>query len=396
MIARAARAPSFALARAPSFALARAPSFALARALAVTLAVSVPISLAGCGPKGDRVFAARMASAEACRGDVDKAVALFDEAARGATRAGDAMLALEAGATRLERAERTAEALGRWDALRTDVRATATDKGSAALRIVALHEAIHGEKFGEKSDEKLVWLRAYVNHPAAPGVVRELLLARVSDDDRGALADELLAAETMKPVWPWLRLEKARIAARAGQKRHAMEALEALAADEAYAHGVLFDDALDEASVLALQLGDRERALAILDRAADARESAWFVGSANRPKFAGIFLRRARIEPTPAMARKAYREFLDAMPEAREALEARYELGVLEAEAGHKKEACDEARALKARGEGLLVAKCAHRFCAEVEGGRASEKECVVLTDRADRDRLGGPRAPTE
>ena len=65
------------------------------------------VLLAGCGPKADKAFVARMAEAEQARSDVDKAVAIYDDAARRASRAADAMLAREAAATLLERSART-------------------------------------------------------------------------------------------------------------------------------------------------------------------------------------------------------------------------------------------------------------------------------------------------
>ena len=155
---------------------------------------------------------------------------------------------------------------------------------------------------------------------------------------------------------------------------------------------MLFDDAIDEGSLLALRLGDEARALRLVERATGERESSWIVGSANRPRFSAIFLRRARLQRTPDAAMAAYREMLNALPEARETGEARFELGVLEAAQGHLAEACTLARELQTHDEKRLVAKCAARFCSALDLEKPSAETCAVLTERANDDRKGLPR----
>ena len=345
----------------------------------------------GCGPKSDKAFVARMSAAESARADVDKAVALYDDAARQATRGGDALLAQEAAATLLERSGRMNEAEARWVALAADARASDFDRGTAALRLIGLRATSDDARAGQE----LAWLKTYAAHPAAPKVVRERLLA-LDDDGRARLADDLLATPSAAPIAPWLRIEKARIAARAGKFADAVDQYEALATADPYPKGVLFDDALDEGSLLALQLGDRARALRMIERATGARESSWIVGSANRPRFPALFLRRARLQSSPDAAARAYREMIDALPEARETGEARYELGVLEAAQGRGAAACQLAKELQQHDERRLVAKCAVLFCATVASSKPDADACASLNVRADDDRRGVARVVLE
>jgi hypothetical protein len=342
----------------------------------------------GCGPKSDKAFASRMVAAEASRADVDEAVRRYDEAAREATRAGDSLRALEAAATLLERAARMPEAESRWAAIATDARATEADKGSASLRLAR----IRARDEESRRAAELAWLRSHAGHPAAPKVLRESL-AELEDPARATLVNDLLASASMAPLAPWLRMENARIAARAGRVEEAIDAMEKLAKDEPYPRGVLFDDALDDASLLALASGDRARAMRILDLAFGEHESAWIVGSANRPRFPALFLRRARLQPSGETARAAYRAMLDAMPESREAGEARYELGLLEAAAGKGEAACALGRELQARDPKRLAARCARAFCPSLTTEPSPAETCAMLTQRRDDDLRGVPRA---
>ena len=83
---------------------------------------------------------------------------------------------------------------------------------------------------------------------------------------------------------------------------------------------------------------------------------------------------------------------LNALPEARETGEARFELGVLEAAQGHLAEACTLARELQKHDEKRLVAKCAALFCSVLDVEKPSAETCAVLTERANDDRKGLPR----
>lgn len=349
-------------------------------------ATCVAVLALGCGPSSDKVFKARMASAHEARADVDRAVALYDDAARGAARSEDAMAAREAAATLLERSARTAEAERRWAAIASDPQASASDKGTAELRLIGLRSANEVERF----EAERAWLVAHPSHAAAPKIVREQFLGRESDAARERFADELLALPAADRIAPWLRLEKARIAARAGRLGEAVAAMELLAKADPYPRGVLFDDAVDEGSTLALQLGDAPRARRLLDLAFAEHESAWIVGSANRPRFPAIFLRRARLQESPEAARRAYRAMIDAVPEAREAGEARYELALLEHQAARPREACALAKELVERDAKRLAARCVARACPSVSGALpASEDECGLLAQRFDDDRRG-------
>lgn len=339
-----------------------------------------------CGPSSDKAFKARMASAHEARADVDRAVALYDDAARGAARSEDAMAAREAAATLLERSARTADADQRWAAIASDPHASASDKGTAELRLIGLRSANDTERF----DAERAWLVAHPSHAAAPKIVREQFLGRESDAARERLADELLAIPSADRITPWLRLEKARIAARAGRIGEAVAAMEALAKADPYPRGVLFDDAVDEGSTLSLLLGDAPRALRLLDSAFAEHESAWIVGSANRPRFPAIFLRRARLQESPEAARRAYRAMIDALPEAREAGEARFELALLEHQAARPREACALAKELMDRDPKRLAARCAVRACPSLAVPLpASDDDCGLLTQRRDDDRRG-------
>ena len=350
------------------------------------LAVCMALATFGCGPSSDKVFKARMASAHEVRADVDRAVALYDEAARGAARREDAMAAREAAATLLERSARGSEAEPRWAAIANDAGASAADKGTAELRLIALRSPNERERF----DAERAWLVAHPSHAAAPKIVREQFLGLESDEARTRFADELLAVPAAERIAPWLRLEKARIAARAGRLAEAVAGMEALAKEDPYPRGVLFDDAVDEGSMLALRMGDAPRARRLLDLAFAERESAWLVGSANRPRFPAIFLRRARLQEGVDDARRAYRAMIDAVPEARETGEARYELALLERREGRTREACAVAQELIARDPKRLAARCVVRACANVAGAvPASEDECAGLDQRREDDRQG-------
>jgi tetratricopeptide (TPR) repeat protein len=355
------------------------------RAAVGVLAASLAL---GCGPKSDKAFTSRMAAAEAARSDVDEAVRRYDEAAREATRAGDSLRAMEAAATLLERSARMGEAEARWSAIAADARATEADKGTASLRLARIRARDEASRLAAE----LAWLRAHPAHPAAPKVLRERF-AELDDAARAVLADDLLASPTMAPLAPWLRMEKARVAARAGRALEAIDAMEKLAKDDPYPRGVLFDDALDEASLLALASGDRGRALRILELAFGEHEHAWVVGSANRPRFPALFLRRARLQPTDEAARVAYRAMLEAVPESREAGEARYELGLLEATLGKPEAACALGRELEARDAKRLVARCARVFCATLGTEPAAPELCATLGQRREDDLRGVPRA---
>lgn len=343
----------------------------------------------GCGPSSDKAFGARMASAHDARADVDRAVALYDEAAAGATRSEDSMAAREAAATLLERSARSQEAEARWSAIAEDPRASANDRGTAALRLVGLRSADEPARVeGERA-----WLRANASHPAAPKIVREQLLSFESDADRERFANELLASPSASRIAPWLRLEKARIAARAGRLAEAVAAMEALAKEDPYPRGVLFDDAIDEGSLLALRMGDAARARTLLDLAFAERESAWLVGSANRPRFPAIFLRRARLQTSAEASRAAYRAMIDAVPEARETGEARYELALIEHGSGRAGDACALAKELIVRDAKRLAARCVARACPSAPALPSTEDECAALAQRREEDRSGATKS---
>ena len=350
------------------------------------------VAVLGCGPRMDPAFSARMAGADQARSDVPKAVRLYDEAARSALRSSERVLAREAAAALLERAGDLDGAANRWAAIEGDSEAPEAERAAASLRGIALRAPSDAAR---RSGER-AWLERFPGHALAPRVLREHLAASESDDARVNLLDGLLALPAARALAPWLRLEKARLDARAGRTAAAIDGFEALATDDTYPTGALFDDALDEGSRLALTLGDTSRALRFLDRAFDARETAWLIGSAIRPRFPSMFLRRARLQATPEAARTAYRAMVEAMPEAREAGEARFELGLLEAAAGEAGAACKLARDLESRDPLRLVARCAYRFCPSAGATHASEEACAALALRIADDRAGRVRVPFE
>ena len=87
---------------------------------------------------------------------------------------------------------------------------------------------------------------------------------------------------------------------------------------------------------------------------------------------------------------------IDALPEARETGEARFELGVLEAAQGRGAAACQLAKELQQHDERRLVAKCAVLFCATVASSKPDADACASLNVRADDDRRGVARAVLE
>jgi tetratricopeptide (TPR) repeat protein len=263
----------------------------LARACAVTTAVACaaasPFALSGCATpdRGDgylRAFAEGERAQSA--GRFADAANRYEVAAKAAKVARDRDYARHAAGLMLERAGDRAAARADLDALAASGH---SDEAALAAYEAARMSIEHGDGAAGWRDLEAMLLRF-----PDDGVARSALHRLVAHEDE--TQGDARGLELLKRLQPKLDgTERGEEIAygialrldRLGRTLEARDAFAAVAARWAYPHGTLFDDALFRASLLDERLGRYEEAIADLRKMLVVRESSWFSGSYERPRF---------------------------------------------------------------------------------------------------------------
>jgi tetratricopeptide (TPR) repeat protein len=260
------------------------------------LAASAAWTIACSAPTRGEVYVRAFAAAEAAEsaGRFADASARYDEAAGGARIARDRDHARYLAARNLARSGNRADAATRLRAIALAV--PRVEDSAEAANALADMEIARGD-----ADGWAALLDVAKRYPS-DGVSRRALRRYVAheDDVHGARAslDELTGiapsfagtelAETMA-------YEIALHHAALGEDAQARDAFLALATQWPYPHGSFWDDSLFRASVLDRKLGRIEAAIADLERMLVERESSWFTGSYERPRYEPAMVRKCAL-----------------------------------------------------------------------------------------------------
>ncbi len=257
-----------------------------------SVALSIAAVVACSGPNRGTIYVRAFAAGEAAEsaGRFAEASARYDEAAGGANVPRDRDHARYLAARALERSGNFADAAAR---LREIAFASPPLEDSAeAANAIADMEISHGDDAGWSA------LRDVATRFPSDGVSRRALRRYVAheDDVHGARAslDELTRltpALDRTEIGETVAYEIALHEAALGEDARARDAFLALAARWPYPHGAFWDDALFRASVLDEKLGRIDAAVADLERMLAERESSFFTGTYERPRYEPAMVR---------------------------------------------------------------------------------------------------------
>jgi tetratricopeptide (TPR) repeat protein len=217
----------------------------------------------------------------------------FDEAARDARIPRDRDYARHLAGLMREHAGDRAGARADFEALADGGKGS--DEAALAAYEAARMEIEHGDEAAGWRDVEAMVLE-FPNDGVARAALHRLLLHE--DTARGDAA----TLELLRRLSPLLeKTERAEEVAyetalrldRLGRAEEARNAFVAISVRWAYPHGPLFDDSLHRASVLDEQLGRYDEAIQDLERMLAVRESSWFSGSYERPRFDAAQMRIA-------------------------------------------------------------------------------------------------------
>jgi len=284
----------------------------MARVLAALLAVAV----LGCGPAHGDAWINTMAAAKRAysAGRYSEAAKAFATAATSAKRLKDRDEALFMQARMLRRMGNDEGAIAVYKKLIASS-PRGPRHGRAAFEIAGLTiehvDATRGWQMLQQAIEE------FPDHGAARGAIRKLV-AHLDETNRKALAEllnrwltKLRGSDSEQRV----KYELARLAARRGDKKKALQLMLRAAREHPYPKGNLTDDALWRASLYAEELGEAARAIAILQELLATREVAQG-GSYERPRFPQAQMRIAQL----------YRDRLGDMARARREFRRTYTL----------------------------------------------------------------------
>jgi TolA-binding protein len=317
------------------------------RRKAVTVGALLVCAASACaGPdRGKGYVTASAAAEEALRaGHFAEAAARFDEAAKGATHPRDADHARYLAARALVSAGDTATAAPR---LRAIAEASPPGEDSAAAAY-ALGEA----EIARGDDAGWLTLLEIARRFPSSGVGRPALRHVIAHEDEvHGLEATLPFTEKLAPTFAETDLaetvayETALHLAALGRDVLARDAFVAMAKRWHYPRGIFWDDALFRASAIDEKLGLYADAAGLLSEMLDERESAWLVGSYERPRYEPAMVRlcaltRDRLHDRPrarACFERLYRDFTTS--ELRD--DALWEEARLFREDGDARSACD-------------------------------------------------------
>ncbi len=253
--------------------------------------------LAACTPERGAAYtrSLELAEDEIMRGRYADAAARYDEAARSARIPRDGEHARFLAALMLEQAGDNRGAAAAYDAI-ANATPTREDAEGAAYRVADLRIRTGDAASGWRD------LEAALRRFPGSGVARPALrrLVRHADEERGdagglaylrGLEATLGGTECGEELAYGVAVHLARL----GQTETARDAYVRVAERWPYPGGLLFDDALYHASELDEQLGRYDEAIADLRKMLAARESAFMVGSYERPRYDAAQLRIAEL-----------------------------------------------------------------------------------------------------
>lgn len=154
-------------------------------------------------------------------------------------------------------------------------------------------------------------------------------------------------------------------------KSEALRAHLALAEQFPYPFGIYRDDSLYRASEIEEELGHPDRAIAHLEHLLADRETASFMGSYQRPKYAAAQMRigelyRDRLRD-PDRAARAFAKLADDMPTSILADDARYHEALVRKRSGEDDDACRALRSLAKEHPRSRYVACAPLICPSFE-----------------------------
>jgi tetratricopeptide (TPR) repeat protein len=369
--------------------------------------------LASCAPDRGSAYTKSVADAQRAyhHGRFGEAAARWDEAAKNAKLARDAVYARYEAALARARAGDVARAA-------TELRAIANASppnaysAQAAFKVAELARANDVEA-GVRELEDVV-----VRFPES-GVAKVAVLRIARHDDEkggaaGAIAhlDRMRSRVSGKAVEETILYERAKRLAALGQKEAARDAFLDVAQRWPYPFGAYFDDSLYRAAEIDESLGRYREAIAHLERLLSFRETASFMGSYERPKYVPAILRIAEIHETKLHDLGAAREALHRLyadfktsPLRDDALWREAELWRKEGDAD---KACGALSTLASDFPDSKYVPCATARCPSISRSSKSKapKECHPYLLREDartapeldpaKTGVGGEETPTE
>jgi tetratricopeptide (TPR) repeat protein len=269
------------------------------------IAASIACVVACSAPNRGDVYVRAFAAAEAAEsaGRFADAAARYDEAGSGAKVVRDRDHARYLAARNLARSGNYADAAARLRAIA--LASPPLEDSAEAANAIADMEITHGDGESARSADRSTsadvgWsaLLDVATRFPSDGVSRRALRRYVAheDDAHGAQAslDELTRltpsldrTELGETVAYEIALHKAVLGDDAG----ARDAFLAVAAKWPYPHGAFWDDSLFRASVLDQKLGRIDAAIADLERMLAERESSFFTGTYERPRYEPAMVR---------------------------------------------------------------------------------------------------------
>lgn len=275
------------------------------------IALASALGLAACAPNRGAEYATSVAAARRAQ-----SAGRYEEAARAlATAATQARVPRDAVFARYEAALLWARAGDRARASR-ELRAIAAEEppsayaASAAFKAAAMREDTDPEA---AQKERLALAARFSKH----GVARVALLRAIAyeEEARGreaalALSERLTASLRGTELEQIVLYRRASLLEALGRSEAARSAFLELADAFPYPFGVHWDDALFRAAEIEARLGRPREAIALFERLLAERESAHFMGTYERPRYAPAMLRIADLNEEALNDRAAAREAL--------------------------------------------------------------------------------------
>jgi tetratricopeptide (TPR) repeat protein len=354
----------------------------------VTLGVLALAFALGCAPNRGATYTRALAAgvrAESA-GRFEEAAARFEEAGSAAKVARDGAHARYLGALMRLRSGDVTGARARLDAIAAEP--AHPDAVDAAYRAAEVRVAA-GDDEGWRRFEALV--RTFPsNGLARPALYRVL---RHKDDTLGKAQTIAFLRDEEKALGEHdiaedLAYQIALRLADLGQPREARDAFVAVATRWPYPQGALFDDALYRASELDEALGEFQRAVDDLNRMLVERESAYFNGSYQRPRYTPALWRiatlyRDRLHDNERARSAFHRLYADFTTSTRRD-DALWEEAALWRVDGDTGAACSHLSTLVTDFADSRYVPCATRLCPRVKRPSASHAptECHPYIER--------------
>jgi len=194
-----------------------------------------------------------------------------------------------------------------------------------------------------------------------------------------------------------LLYERARRLQALGQTAQAARAYFVVADRFPYPYGAYWDDALLRAADCELELGNSEKAIALLQSMLHARESSHLSGSYERPHFADAAYRLAELyrdaRHDPNAARQAFRGVFVDYPTSTLRDDALWQEALL-ARLVAEQAACEPLLLLVKQLPESRYAPCAHEMCTKI--APVARRECAAYIEQDLREPSPAKKAKTE